>query len=217
MHPDVNAFISPAFYGGLPGDVSERPRGGSSTATTGPVGLGGPLAARRRTRAMARARARRRRSSRTPWTGSIGMTWQDTDGDTSAVHDRRDVIVVAPYNAQVAEIQAPSSVASVAAATSAPSTSSRARKASSRSTRWPARSREDAPRDMDFLYSPQPPQRRDLAGPERRAARRLARRSSKRAAGRPSRCGWSTPCAGSSRSPLHRPARAPTPAGCDLA
>ena len=63
MHPDVNAFISPAFYDGLletHPDTARRTVDGDDPVLSG---SGRPLASRHRTPATGLARARRRRSS----------------------------------------------------------------------------------------------------------------------------------------------------------
>ena len=63
MHPDVNAFISQAFYGGLLDTHPKTRAPQSSTATTRSCPVRGFGGCRRRTRATGHARGKRRRSS----------------------------------------------------------------------------------------------------------------------------------------------------------
>ena len=205
--PDPSAACSSRRRGGCtrPSTRSSRRRSTTACSTTHPTtatqrgrsaddpildGAGHAVAARRRTRATVRGRARRPRSSPRPSPGLIGdgvARRRRRDHGRSRVDD---VIVVAPYNAQVAEIQAALEPDRTTRHTSGPSTSSRARKAPSRSTRWRARAGGCAARH-GLPVLPQPAQCRDLAGPERRAPGRVARRCSRPAAARRSRCAWS--------------------------
>jgi uncharacterized protein len=150
LHPDVNAFVSDAFYEGrlvtAPGN--ERQLVGSGE----PVGGTGV-----RFVPLVHHGSSNRSRTEAAWVGAaiealVGRSWTDTKG-----RERRltaaDVLVVAPYNAQVAEIdravrdrlgvhanvgtvdkfqgrEAPVAVYSLA--TSTP---------------------DDAPRDLEFLYS----------------------------------------------------------------
>ena len=98
-----------------------------------------------RTRRTEAPRPRKPTRSRGSSTRSIGRTWTDEDG-VEAELELQDVLVVAPYNAQV---RLPDRPASPRARGSAPSTSSRARKRRSRSTRWPRR----APRTCRATWS----------------------------------------------------------------
>ena len=66
MHPAVNAFISPAFYGGLLDDAPGHRARGSSMATTRSCPAPGSAGCQRRTPATRRDRGRRPRSSRRP-------------------------------------------------------------------------------------------------------------------------------------------------------
>ena len=70
------------------------------------------------------------------------------------------IIVVAPYNAQVNLLRERLAGTTFAWA---PSTSSRVRRPRSSSTRWRASSGAEVPRGLEFLLSLQPPERGDLA------------------------------------------------------
>ena len=152
LHPDVNAFISPAFYEGrletYPA-TERRVVDGDDPALSGsgvrwlPVEhAGNGPRSREEAEVVAEAVAR-----------LTGMTWQDTDGTHRPFTIDGDIIIVAPYNAQVAEIQAAivrrigrrASVGTVDKFQGQQGTVAIYSMASS--------SREDAPRDMGFLYS----------------------------------------------------------------
>ena len=150
MHPDVNAFISDAFYDGrLEADAKT---GRQHLAAGEPVGGTGV-----RHVPLATVGAGNRSPQEADWIAGaiealVGRRWVDRDG-LEHLLDVPDVLVVAPYNAQVAEIartverrlgtkpnvgtvdkfqgrQAPVAIYSMT--TSSP---------------------EDAPRDLEFLYS----------------------------------------------------------------
>jgi len=151
MHPDVNAFISPTFYAGLletyP-DTARRVVDGENTLLSGsgvrwvPTTHSGNAArSRQEAEAVADAVAT-----------LLAMTWQDTDGTRRPI-TVGDVIVIAPYNAQVAEIQAAlvrrlgrrGNVGTV--------DKFQGREGVVAIYSMTSSSREDAPRDMGFLYS----------------------------------------------------------------
>ena len=103
-----------------------------------------------------------------------------------------DILVVAPYNAQVGAARQRCCRRRRA---SARSTSSRARKRRSASTRWPAPHPQDAPRGMEFLYSLN---RLNVATSRARCLARGRRAELLRVrAGRRSRCGSPTRSASS--------------------
>ena len=151
MHPDVNAFISPAFYAGLletHPETARRVVGGDDQVLSGsgvrwlptPHTGNGP---RSKEEAEVVADA---------VTALLQMTWRDVDGAQRRL-TTDDVIVIAPYNAQVAEIQATlvrrlgerGNVGTVDKFQGREGVVAIYSMASS--------SREDAPRDMTFLYS----------------------------------------------------------------
>ena len=151
MHPDVNAFISPAFYGGLlETDPDTRLRvvdgddpvlSGSGVRWLPTYHTGNGPRSREEAEVVASAVV-----------ALLAMTWRDTDGCHRPI-TVDDVIVVAPYNAQVAEIRAavqrrigqPGNVGTVDKFQGREGVVAIYSMASS--------SREDAPRDMSFLYS----------------------------------------------------------------
>ncbi|MEO8208530.1 MAG: TM0106 family RecB-like putative nuclease [Chloroflexota bacterium] len=150
LHPDVNAFISPAFYDGrLSTDAANAVQALAEGAPVGGTGV--------RYVPIEHLDASSRSPEEATWIASaiarlVGRMWTDRTGETRAV-TIDDVLVVAPYNAQVAEIarqveqrlgrrpnvgtvdkfqgrEAPIAIYSMT--TSTP---------------------DDAPRDLDFLYS----------------------------------------------------------------
>jgi predicted RecB family nuclease len=151
MHPAVNAFISPAFYGGLletHPDTRLRIVDGSDPVLSG-AGVrwlptahtgNGP-----RSREEAEVVA-------TAVTALVGMTWQDKDGEHRPI-TVDDVIVVAPYNAQVAEIQAALERTIGRRGNVGTVDKFQGREGVVAIYSMASSSREDAPRDMTFLYS----------------------------------------------------------------
>ncbi|MBA3877275.1 MAG: nuclease [Anaerolinea sp.] len=150
LHPDVNEFISPVFYDGrlvTHPSTARRVVGGA-----GDLGGSGvrwrPL--------LHEGNAARSREEAEEIAGIVaslvGRPWTASDG-TSRPIEVDDVIVVAPYNAQVAEIQAaierrigePGNVGTVDRFQGREGIVAIYSTASS--------SRDDAPRDMGFLYS----------------------------------------------------------------
>ena len=103
MHPEVNAFISPAFYGGR---LATHPKTAGRVVEdddAGPGRLRRPVDADAHT---GDGPASRRRQRRSPI--SVGRLLGMTGTIERAAISRSsvdDVIIVAPYNAQVAEIQ----------------------------------------------------------------------------------------------------------------
>ncbi|MBI3745894.1 MAG: AAA family ATPase, partial [Chloroflexi bacterium] len=150
MHPRVNAFISPAFYEGrLVTHPTTARRLVGGTDELGGAGIrwrpvrhegNGPRSGEEAA-AVAEIVA-----------GLLGRSWTDADGLVHRI-ELRDVIVVAPYNAQVAEIQR-----ALAARLGAPGNVGTVDKFQGREGivavySTASSSREDAPRDMTFLYS----------------------------------------------------------------
>jgi len=151
MHPDVNTFISQAFYGGL---LTTHPRtalrvvDGDDAVLSG-SGLrwlptrhtGNGPRSREEAEVVAEAVAR-----------LIGMTCQEVDGGHRPIRVD-DVIVVAPYNAQVAEIQAALERRIGRRGNVGTVDKFQGREGVVAIYSMASSSREDAPRDMGFLYS----------------------------------------------------------------
>ena len=151
MHPDVNAFISTAFYGGLlttHPKTSLRSVDGIDPVLSG-TGLrwlptphiGNGPRSREEADVVATAVAT-----------LVEMTWQDVDGRHRPIA-LDDVIVVAPYNAQVAEIQAALERRIGRRGNVGTVDKFQGREGVVAIYSMASSSREDAPRDMSFLYS----------------------------------------------------------------
>lgn len=151
MHPAVNAFISPAFYGGLLAthpDTEIRVVDGDDPVLSGsgvrwlptPHTGNGPRS-REEAEVVAECVAT-----------LVGMTWQDVDGRHRPI-TVDDVIVVAPYNAQVAEIQAALERRIGRRGNVGTVDKFQGREGIVAIYSMASSSREDAPRDMSFLYS----------------------------------------------------------------
>ena len=151
LHPDVNAFISPAFYAGRlethPSTARRAVEGDESLLSgTGvrwlPVEHAGN-SARSHEEAQVVADAVER---------LVGMTWHDADGVSRPIA-LDEVIVVAPYNAQVAEIQAALEARLGRRGNVGTVDKFQGREGVVAIYSMASSSREDAPRDMGFLYS----------------------------------------------------------------
>ena len=151
LHPDVNAFISPAFYAGLletHPDTSRRVVDGIDPVLSGSgirwlptTHTGNGPRSREEAEVVAEV-----------VTTLIGMTWQDTDGAHRRI-TMNDVIVIAPYNAQVAEIQATLERRLGRRGNVGTVDKFQGREGVVAIYSMASSSREDAPRDMGFLYS----------------------------------------------------------------
>ncbi len=131
-----------------------------------------------------------------------GSSWIDPEG-VSRPLTWDDVLIVAPYNAQVGAIKRRLATGG----------------AGRHRRQVPGPGGADQPVLHDDLQpraraardglpvQPQPPQRRDLPGALRRRRRRRRRTCCASAPGRPSRCGWRTRSAGSPRWPPPRRCR----------
>jgi hypothetical protein len=151
MHPDVNRFISAAFYGGLlethpstalrivDGDDPVLSGSGLRWLPTNHTG-NGPRS-REEAEVVASCVAT-----------LVGMTWQDRDGRHRPI-TVEDVIVVAPYNAQVAEIQAALERTIGRRGNVGTVDKFQGREGVVAIYSMASSSREDAPRDMSFLCS----------------------------------------------------------------
>ena len=151
MHPDINAFISPAFYAGLletHPDTALRVVDGHDPVLSGsgirwlptPHTGNGP---RSREEADVVTQA---------VVALVGMTRQDTHGAHQPI-TIDDVIVIAPYNAQVAEIQAALEQRLGRRGNVGTVDKFQGREGVVAIYSMASSSREDAPRDMSFLYS----------------------------------------------------------------
>jgi uncharacterized protein len=151
MHPAVNAFISPAFYGGLltthPKTVSRVVDGddpvlsGSGLRWLPTPHTGNGPRSREEAHVVAEVVAR-----------LLGMTWQEAEDRPRRI-TIDDVIVVAPYNAQVAEIQAALERRIGRRGNVGTVDKFQGREGVVAIYSMASSSREDAPRDMSFLYS----------------------------------------------------------------
>ncbi len=151
MHPDVNAFISPAFYEGrltTHPNTARRVIDGDDPLLSGsgvrwlpiPHGGNGPRSAEEAV-VVADMVAR-----------LITMTRRDEDGAHKAI-TVDDVIVIAPYNAQVAEIQGALERRIGRRGNVGTVDKFQGREGAVAIYSMASSSREDAPRDMTFLYS----------------------------------------------------------------
>lgn len=150
LHPDVNAFISDAFYGGRlqPHPDTDRTIDGPRGALAGsgirwwPIEHSGngprsPEEAARIAEALA---------------DIVGREQIRADGARRTIR-LEDVIVVAPYNAQVAEIQAAVEARLGTTANVGTVDKFQGREGAVAIYSMASSSRDDAPRDMSFLYS----------------------------------------------------------------
>ena len=151
LHPDVNTFISPAFYAGrldTHPDTAKRAVEGFDPILSGtgvrwvPVTHAGN-GPRSREEAMVVADAIQ---------ALVGMRWHDKDGVSRPIL-LDDVIVVAPYNAQVAEIQAALEDRLGRRGNVGTVDKFQGREGVVAIYSMASSSREDSPRDMSFLYS----------------------------------------------------------------
>jgi uncharacterized protein len=151
MHPDVNTFISTAFYGRrleTHPDTRRRVVEGDDPVLSGsgvrwlptPHTGNGPRS-REEADVVASAVA-----------DLIGMTTQDDEGRSRPI-TVDDVIIVAPYNAQVAEIQAALQRTIGRRGNVGTVDKFQGREGVVAIYSMASSSREDAPRDMSFLYS----------------------------------------------------------------
>jgi uncharacterized protein len=150
LHPDVNAYISEAFYEGrlAPDPANER----QDVAAGEPIGGTGV-----RHVPLAHTGAGNRSRTEADWIaeaiqGLVGRRWTDREGASRPIAIE-DVLVVAPYNAQVAEI-----VRTVEARLGRrPNVGTvdkfQGREAPVAIYSMTTSTPEEAPRDLEFLYS----------------------------------------------------------------
>jgi uncharacterized protein len=150
LHPDVNAFISDAFYEGrlatAPGNERQRVGDGEPVGGTGIRHV-----------PIAHHDASNRSPDEAAWiaetvAGLVGRAWTDARG---AVRDLtpEDVLVVAPYNAQVAEIDRAVKSRLGVHANVGTVDKFQGREAPVAVYSMTTSSPDDAPRDLEFLYS----------------------------------------------------------------
>ena len=150
LHPKVNAYVSDAFYEGR---LETAPRTAMQSLADG-APLGGVGV---RYVPVEHAGAGNRSRDEADWIATaieslIGRAWTNSDGHTRSM-EVRDVLVVAPYNAQVAEIRTvveqrlgvPPNVGTV--------DKFQGREAPVAIYSMTSSSLDDAPRDFGFLYS----------------------------------------------------------------
>jgi predicted RecB family nuclease len=151
MHPAVNAFISPAFYGGR---LSTHPKTAHRVVDGDHPVLSG--AGIRWLPAAHTGNGPRSREEAEVVASAVetlvAMTWQDVDGRHRPIAVD-DIIVVAPYNAQVAEIQAALERRIGRRGNVGTVDKFQGREGVVAIYSMASSSREDAPRDMTFLYS----------------------------------------------------------------
>ncbi|MBI2762732.1 MAG: TM0106 family RecB-like putative nuclease [Chloroflexi bacterium] len=150
LHPLVNAFVSPAFY-------EDRLTTHPSTAIRVVGGDGELAGAGIRWRPVVHAGDASRSLAEAEAVVDLvqslmGRAWTDRDGATRTL-DLDDAIVVAPYNAQVAEIQGVMERRMGRTGNVGTVDKFQGREGVVAIYSLASSSREDAPRDMTFLYS----------------------------------------------------------------
>jgi uncharacterized protein len=150
LHPDVNAFISDTFYEGRlePATGNER----QSIAAGEPVGGVGIRQVELATRG-----ASNRSHDEADWIAKaierlLGRRWTDREGGMRPL-TVEDILVVAPYNAQVAEIAATIGVRLGVRPNVGTVDRFQGREAPVAIYSMTTSTPEEAPRDMEFLYS----------------------------------------------------------------
>lgn len=150
LHPDVNAFVSDAFYEGrlatAPGNERQRVADGSPVGGTGIRHV-----------PIEHDSAANRSPEEAAWVADavaslVGRTWTDTTGRTRTM-DADDVLIVAPYNAQVAEIDRAVRSRLGRHANVGTVDKFQGREAPVAVYSMTTSSPDDAPRDLEFLYS----------------------------------------------------------------
>ena len=150
LHPDVNAFISDAFYEGRLATAPGNERQG--------VGAGEPVGGTGiRHVPLAHADAGNRSPEEAAWIAEaiaafVGRPWTDARGMVRPLTSQ-DVLVVAPYNAQVAEIDRAVKARLGTHANVGTVDKFQGREAPVAVYSMTTSAPEDAPRDLEFLYS----------------------------------------------------------------
>jgi uncharacterized protein len=151
LHPDINAYISDAFYDGLltphASTATQRVDGthpiasGSGVRWVPVVHRGNGPRSAQEAEVVAELVA-----------ALVGQTWTDAAGVTQPI-ELKDICIVAPYNAQVAEIQAALQRTVGERGNVGTVDKFQGREGAVAIYSMASSSREDAPRDMGFLYS----------------------------------------------------------------
>ena len=150
LHPDVNAFVSDAFYEGrletAPGNERQRVADGEPVGGTGIRHV-----------PIEHDSASNRSPDEAAWiaeaiAGLVGRDWTDAQGEVHAL-TADDVLVVAPYNAQVAEIDRAVKAKLGRHANVGTVDKFQGREAPVAVYSMTTSSPDDAPRDLEFLYS----------------------------------------------------------------
>jgi uncharacterized protein len=150
LHPDVNAFVSDAFY-------EERLVPDEANAVQD-LGAGAPVGGTGvRFVGLPHAGARNRSPEEAEWVVAAiealrGRPWTDRKGNRRTL-DVPDVLVVAPYNAQVAEIARVAEERLGVTPNVGTVDKFQGREAPVAIYSMATSSPEDAPRDLEFLYS----------------------------------------------------------------
>jgi uncharacterized protein len=150
LHPRVNAFVSPAFYGGRlrthPSTVVREVAGGDDLSGSGirwrPILHEGNAASSLEEAEEVAGIVE----------SLVGRPWTESSGETRPI-SLQDVIVVAPYNAQVAKIQAAIERRLGEGGNVGTVDKFQGREGIVAIYSMASSSRDDAPRDMGFLYS----------------------------------------------------------------
>ncbi len=150
LHPDVNAFISPAYYDGRVTTEARTAR--QRLAPGAPLGGTGV-----RFVPVAHEDRGNRAPEEAAWVidaiaSLIGRPWVDALGRERPI-ELADMLVVAPYNAQVAEIRRQGRVAFGTEPNAGTVDLFQGREAPVAIYSMATSSPDDAPRDLEFLYS----------------------------------------------------------------
>ena len=150
LHPEVNAFVSDAFYEGR----LEPDAANATQDLAGGVPVGGEGV---RFVGLPHAGGRNRSPEEAEWVVSAiealkGRPWTDRKGNRRVL-DVPDVLVVAPYNAQVAEIASLAQQRLGVLPNVGTVDKFQGREAPVAIYSMTTSSPEDAPRDIEFLYS----------------------------------------------------------------
>ncbi|MEK6719997.1 MAG: TM0106 family RecB-like putative nuclease [Chloroflexota bacterium] len=150
LHPAVNAYVSDAFYEGR---LETAPKTAIQSLAAGfPIGGVGI-----RHVPLEHSGAGNRSREEAAWVAAaiaalVGRAWTDSDGRSRKL-EARDVLVVAPYNAQVAEIRAAVEKRLGVAPNVGTVDKFQGREAPVAIYSMTSSSLDDAPRDFGFLYS----------------------------------------------------------------
>jgi uncharacterized protein len=150
LHPDVNAFVSDAFYEGrLVPDAANATQDLAAGVPVGGTGV--------RFVGLPHSGGRNRSTEEAEWVVAAiealrGRPWTDRKGNRRTL-EIPDVLVVAPYNAQVAEIASRAQSRLGALPNVGTVDKFQGREAPVAIYSMTTSTPEDAPRDLEFLYS----------------------------------------------------------------